>query len=290
MRLDVFLTNRYKGEHTRSQITNAIKNGKVTVDEEIITKCGYEVDDCDEIICDMETQPTEDRAEDIPLDIIYQDQYLMVINKPRGMVVHPGAGNKMGTLLNALLWVVRDTQHTTSCGLVRAGIVHRLDKNTAGLMVVAKDAKTQSQLSDMLEKHTIARNYIGIVDGVMQGKGTIDKNIIRDPKHRTLFTTCDKGGRRAITHFEAVENFAKHTVVRFKLETGRTHQIRVHCKAICHPLVGDPEYNPSCKLYSGAQLLESISIAFTHPRTGKQISAEIPTTQLFDDVRKRLTK
>jgi len=205
---------------------------------------------------------------------------LMIINKPRGMVVHPGAGNKHGTLLNALLWLYDNESDDKP---ERAGIVHRIDKNTAGLLIVAKDIKTQGLLESMIEKHEIIRNYIGIVEGNMKGKGIIDRNIVRDPKHRTTFIVTDaKHGRHAVTHYEVVENYQKHSLVRFSLETGRTHQIRVHCKSIGHPIVGDPEYNPNSSVARGqGQMLESISVRFIHPITGKQIVAEIEPTQLF---------
>ncbi|MDR0461835.1 MAG: RluA family pseudouridine synthase [Christensenellaceae bacterium] len=283
MRLDVLLTKRLGDKYTRSQITNAIKSGHVTVHEVVTKKCGFEVSETDAIQIapswNPNLEPEENRAQDIPLDIVFQDQYLMVINKPRGMVTHPGAGNHDNTLLNALLH--HATSHVnTAQDLNRAGIVHRLDKNTAGLLIVARDITTQGLLSAMLERREVKRAYLGIVEGVMQGSGTINKNIVRDPNHRTLFTvTADsKKGRTAITHYTVVQNFAKHTLVRFNLETGRTHQIRVHCKSIGHPLVGDPEYNPK---HGEGQMLESVSLSFIHPRTGEKIEFEIQPTQEF---------
>ena len=219
------------------------------------------------------------------LDIVYQDAYLMIINKPRGLIVHEGSGVKTRTLEDELALIQKDTT------LERQGLVHRLDKNTAGLMIVAKDAKTQELLSAMLKKHDVERTYLGIVEGVMHGKGTIDKNIMRSPRNRTLYiTTQSKQGRNAVTHYSVVGNYKKYTLVRFNLETGRTHQIRVHCKSIGRPLVGDPEYNPKSTIARGVgQMLESVEIAFTHPITNKPIKVKIQTTDLFKSIQSKMT-
>ena len=260
-RLDVFLTNFFNGEHTRSQINKAIKEGNVTVNGDLV-KSGYILEQDDEIEADLTPQSHVATPEDIRLDIVYEDDCLMIINKPVGMVVHPGNGNKSGTLLNALLYYGNDK-------LERAGIVHRLDKNTSGLMVVAKTAKAQAKLSEMFERKEVKRTYVGLVEGVLYGSGTIDKNIVRHPKIRTIFTTADTGGRRAVTHYKVLENHAKTTTIQFQLETGRTHQIRVHAKSIGHPLVDDPEYNPKG---GDGQKLQSVAIEFVHPVTKKSIS------------------
>jgi 23S rRNA pseudouridine1911/1915/1917 synthase len=303
MRLDHFLQIRYP-EITRSQITRAIKDGGVTVNGQVQKKCGAEIhaDDMFNILTPMgSVRDTYAEPQDIPLDIIYEDEFLMIINKPRGMVTHPGAGNHDNTLLNALLNKMGDTHDNPTPQ--RGGIVHRLDKNTAGLMVVAKDITTQGLLSGMLERHEVARTYLGIVDGIMAQKGIIDKKIIRDPNHRTLFTTDATKGRRAITHFETLKTSqtsatkSGYSLCKFILETGRTHQIRVHCKSIGHPLVGDPEYNPkSLPLLrrlcddenATGQLLESVSISFIHPRTTEKIAFEIKPSELFETVAKKL--
>jgi 23S rRNA pseudouridine1911/1915/1917 synthase len=233
--------------------------------------------------------------EKMDLDIVYEDPYLMVINKPRGVVVHTGAGAKSGTLLNGLLGRAAannlgraNNLEATAANLERAGIVHRLDKNTAGLLVVAKTAEAQSALGAMFEKHEIKRTYLGLVEGVVKGDMTIDKNIVRHKTARTLFTTTTAGGRRAITRLKVLEQYKKYTLCEFTLETGRTHQIRVHCKSINHAIVGDPEYNPNGTMKSlNGQMLSAVKLEFCHPITKKDINIEISASkQLTDAIKK----
>ena len=221
MRLDKYLCEQYPAV-TRSQIVAAIKRGDFTVNGKTV-KAGYELRDTDQVAGELQPVVLTAEPENLALDVVYEDEHLMVINKPRGMVVHPGAGVKSGTVLNALLG--RGQEH-----LERAGIVHRLDKNTAGLLVIAKTTACQSALAKMFEKHAIQRTYWGLVDGKVAGDMTIEKNIIRHPQHRTIFTVTECGGRRAVTHLKVLERYARHTLCEFVLETGRTHQIRVHCK------------------------------------------------------------
>jgi 23S rRNA pseudouridine1911/1915/1917 synthase len=266
-RLDRYLTERV--DCTRSQLKHAkiLLNGK-EVKSGTILRTGD--------IIDAEIARDEPAAvpENISLDIVFEDDCLLIINKPRGMVVHPGAGVKRGTLLNALLG--------RGIYLERAGIVHRLDKNTAGLLVVAKTAEVQAKLAAMFEAHKVRRTYIGLVEGVMTGEGIIDTHIVRDSKRRTMFTTTLSGGRKAVTCYKVLKNFSKWSLVQFNLETGRTHQIRVHCKSIGHPIIGDPEYNPnsSVKGLSG-QMLESVEISFLHPMTAGRVEFKINPTEEF---------
>ena len=267
MRFDKYLCAKYPSV-TRSQIVAGIKRGDFTVNGEKV-KAGYELRDSDVVAGELQPIVMTANPEVLPLEIVYEDEHLMVINKPRGMVVHPGAGVKSGTVLNALLG--RGQVH-----LERAGIVHRLDKNTAGLLIVAKTTECQGRLAKMFEQHTIQRTYRGLVDGRVAGDMTIDKNIIRHPQHRTIFTVTEQGGRRAITHLKVLEHYARHTLCQFTLETGRTHQIRVHCKAIHHPIVGDPEYNSG-----SGQMLEALQLDFTHPMTGQAVHLAIAPTKEF---------
>jgi len=296
-RLDILLAGVFADTHTRSQITNAIKDGFVLVNGKVVTKPGTEVTPADVIDMLIEKESMTAEAQDIKIDIVFEDEHLMIINKPRGMVVHPGAGNKSGTLLNGLLYLIDNTgdsdESEDKAALSRAGIVHRLDKNTAGLMIVAKTAPVQAKLAAMLEKHEIERVYHGIVEGVWEGQGTIDKNIVRDPKHRTLFKTAATGGRRAITHYKTLRVMRRgYSLVEFRLETGRTHQIRVHAKSVGHPLVGDPEYNPKYSPFvkgvakqggfkASGQMLESVEISFVHPVTGKRVIEKTEPTAEF---------
>jgi 23S rRNA pseudouridine1911/1915/1917 synthase len=248
----------------------------------------------DAITIEFAPESASAEAENVSVDIVFQDAHLMIINKPRGMVVHPGNANRNGTLLNGLLYL-RESEKSSGAGdysdrgkLDRAGIVHRLDKNTAGLMLVAKTAEVQAKLSAMFERHEVKRTYVGLVEGRLEGCGTIDKNIARDTKHRTLFKVVSAGGRRAVTHYSVIKNYKNHTLVEFNLETGRTHQIRVHCKSINHALVGDPEYNPNSTIRVAGQLLESVEISFTHPVTREVIEHKIPLTREFAEVLSKL--
>lgn len=255
-------------EQTRSQIAGAIRRGDFLVNGAKV-KAGYELRPTDTVTGTLKNDPQVATPEDLPLDVVYEDAHLLIINKPRGMVVHPGAGVKSGTVLNALLGRGQGD-------LERAGIVHRLDKNTAGLLVVAKTAVCMQRLAQMFARHEVVRTYWGLVEGRVPGDLTIDRNIIRHPQHRTIFTTTTHGGRRAVTHLKVLERYAQHTLCEFTLETGRTHQIRVHCRAINHPLVGDPEYNTGT-----GQMLEAVKLAFVHPMTGANISISVPPTKAF---------
>lgn len=273
MRLDKYLLERYPVV-TRSQITAAIKRGDFMVNGQVV-KAGYELRETDIVAGELQATTVHAEPESIPLEIVYEDEFLLVINKPRGMVVHPGAGVKSGTVLNALLG--RGQGH-----LERAGIVHRLDKNTAGLLIVAKTADCQQRLGQMFEHHTIQRTYWGLVDGIVNTDQTVDRNIKRHPQHRTIFTVTDQGGRRAITHLHVLERYARHTLCEFTLETGRTHQIRVHCQAIHHPILGDPEYNSG-----NGQMLEAVKLDFVHPMTGQAIHLQIQPTKAFAEAKEK---
>ena len=278
-RLDIFLARYFGGTHTRSQLTNAIKGAKITLNGQK-AKSGETLRAGDIIeIGSLDAEITHDIAEQLPLDIVYEDAHLLIINKPRGMVVHPGAGNRRGTLLNALLGHADNDP-----SLERAGIVHRLDKNTAGLMLAAKTPAAQAKLCEMFVRHEVNRTYMGLVEGVLDTNGTVNANIARDERNRTLYKTVMGKGRRAITHYRVIQQFPRHTLAEFTLETGRTHQIRVHCKSIGHPIVGDPEYNPKSSIAARGQLLESVRLEFIHPITHARIVREIPLTAEFSGI------
>ncbi|TNE78963.1 MAG: 23S rRNA pseudouridine(1911/1915/1917) synthase RluD [Gammaproteobacteria bacterium] len=218
-------------------------------------------------------------AEPIELEIVYEDEHLLVINKPAGLVVHPAVGNQQGTLLNGLLHHLPDNEN-----LPRAGIVHRLDKDTSGLMVVAKSLVAHQSLIKQLQARTVSREYLAVVQGVMTGGGTVDKPMGRHPQSRTKMAVVDFGGKEAVTHYRVVERFPGHTLIRVKLETGRTHQIRVHMASIGYPLIGDATYGGRLKLPKGAtpelhdalrgfkrQALHAARLALIHPASGEDM-------------------
>jgi 23S rRNA pseudouridine1911/1915/1917 synthase len=221
-------------------------------------------------------RPLAAQPENIPLDIIYEDEDVVVVNKPRGMVVHPAAGNYTGTLVNALLFHCKHLSGIN--GVIRPGIVHRLDKDTSGIMIVAKNDAAHLSLSKQIQDKTAKRTYLAIVRGnVKTDKGTITTQIARDKTDRKKMTVVKEGGREAITGYEVLERFGKYTIVRCLLKTGRTHQIRVHMEYLGYPLVGDPKYSPmKVPFHIEGQALHSQTLDFIHPRTGKAMHFEAP--------------
>ncbi|MCL2756009.1 MAG: RluA family pseudouridine synthase [Firmicutes bacterium] len=291
-RLDTYLVRHFEGAHTRSQIINSIKGGRTTVNGAVV-KAGNILKKGDLIDFEIRTTDLPAEPEDIELDIVFEDDHIMVLNKPRGMVVHPGAGIRSGTLLNALLFKMQS--YKSNSLPERAGLVHRLDKNTAGLILVAKTAKSQEILGKMFEAHNVKRTYFGLLEGKLEGSGIIDKHIMRDPKYRTRYTTTDnpRAGRRAITHYQGLGNYKYGGIpvsfVRFNLETGRTHQIRVHAKSIGRPLIGDPEYNHKSTIKFNGQLLESVELEFLHPITNKVMNFSVQPSIEFMQIKNKLT-
>lgn len=263
-------------ERSRSQIQSWIADGYVSVNDERV-KANYKCQLGDRIEWHIpEVKPLEIEAEDIPLDIIYEDNDLLVVNKPRGMVVHPSAGHGSGTLVNALLYYCNDLSGIN--GVERPGIVHRLDKDTSGLLIVAKNDQAHVGLSEQLANREVDRKYIALVHGeIPHETGMVDAPIARDPKNRQRMAVVDNG-KKAITHFRVLKRFPDYSYVECKLETGRTHQIRVHMRYIGYPLVGDPLYGPRKTLDLNGQALHAKEVGFIHPITGKymQFSSDIP--------------
>lgn len=233
-------------------------------------------------------QPLSLEAENIPLDILYEDCDLLVVNKPKGMVVHPSAGHKSGTLVNALLFHCDDLSGIN--GVERPGIVHRIDKDTSGLLVVAKKDAAHASLADQLAKKDVERKYEAIVHGVISHEtGVIDAPIGRDPNNRQRMAVVE-GGKKAVTHFSVMTRFKNFTHVACRLETGRTHQIRVHMKYIGHPLVGDSKYGPSKTMSAGGQALHAKTLCFTHPSTNEWLQFEADVPKEFADLLERIEK
>lgn len=261
---------------SRSQIANWVKDGAVKVNGETV-KPNYKVRLEDIIIV---TPPVLEELdvvpEDLNLEIVYEDADVLVVNKPKGMVVHPAPGHSRGTLVNGLMHHVKDLSGIN--GVVRPGIVHRIDKDTSGLLMVAKNDASHHSLVDQLVKKSVTRKYVALVHGhIPHDKGTIDAPIARDAKDRQKMAVIDKG-KNAVTHFRVLERFGNFTLVECRLETGRTHQIRVHMKYIGYPLVGDPKYGPKKTMDIGGQALHAEVIGFNHPKTGEymEFSAEPP--------------
>jgi 23S rRNA pseudouridine1911/1915/1917 synthase len=278
-RLDRYLT-AILSDLSRTAVQQLIAGGSVLVNGKQ-SKAGYLLREGDEIQISS-IMPASDtgsaRPTPIPLDIVYEDQDLLVVNKPAGMVVHPAPGHHDDTLVNALLAYEPSLKETGAS--LRPGIVHRLDKDTSGLIIVAKNARTQAALIEQMQRHAIIKRYLALVDGnVALDQGSIDAPIGRDPRHRQQMTITAVGSREARTHFKVLERYARHTLLLLELETGRTHQIRLHLKAIGHPVMGDPVYG-SGSVFKRAplhrQFLHACQLRFTHPFTGETIELEAP--------------
>jgi len=271
-------------ELSRSFITKLIDEGKITVNGKV-EKPSFKVKENDEIELEEIVNVKSDiKEEDIPLDIVYEDDDILVINKPQGMVVHPANGHYSGTLVNALMFM--EDSLSSINGVIRPGIVHRIDKDTSGLLCVAKNDNAHHFLAEQLKDHTMAREYMALVRGVIkEGSGTVEMPIGRDKKDRQKMAVT-KEGKPAITHFVVVERFANHTLVKCQLVSGRTHQIRVHMSAIGYPVEGDPLYAGKNydKLYKNGQLLVAFKLKLIHPTTKKEMVFEIPLPDYFEKV------
>lgn len=278
IRIDTYLSNKL--DISRSKIQKLIDEEKVTVNGKVIksnykTKLNDEIEIDDELDFDISVEPVE-----IPLDIVYEDEYLMIINKPSGLVVHPAPGHYDDTLVNGLLFYLNKDKTKN----IRPGIVHRLDKDTSGLMVVAKDEKTMELLSEMISKKEVERKYLAIVDGVIkENTATINAPIGRDPSNRQKMA-INPTGKNAITHIKVIERFKNNTFIECLLDTGRTHQIRVHLSYINHRVTNDPVYGEGNEF---GQMLHSYSIKFIHPITKKELYFEQdPPKEFIEELNK----
>lgn len=277
IRLDQYLVEEL--EISRSKIQKLIKDGRITLNEKqvnvsALVKLGDIITVSDNL--DFEINIT---GEDIPLDIVYEDKYLLVINKPSGMVVHPAPGNYHGTMVNALIYRFE----LSSKDPIRPGIVHRIDKDTSGLLVVAKDDYTHELLSDMISKKEVERIYYALVDGIISHEtGTIDAPIGRDPNNRQKMKVTDVNSKNAVTHFRVLKRYSTNqTLIECKLETGRTHQIRVHMAYIGYPIYNDPVYGKTKHPSSFGQFLHSKRLKFIHPITHELLEFDTPLPDEF---------
>ena len=289
VRLDVFISSEWG--ISRSNAKTVLEKDGAFVNGVKRQKSGFELKKGDTVEFEVPApEVLEVKAENIPLDIVYEDEYMAVVNKPQGMVVHQASSYKKNdTLVNALLYNLDSLSGIN--GVIRPGIVHRLDKDTSGLLVVAKNDEAHKSLASQIEKKTARRIYYGLCDGnFKEDEGTVDKPIARSKKDRKKMAVLPNfAGREAISDFWVLRHYAHYTLVKFRLKTGRTHQIRVHAKYLGHPVVGDFTYNPHPNKFGLAgQLLHSFYIEFTHPRTGERLHFESKLPDYFAEVLQKL--
>lgn len=289
VRIDKFLSENIK-YMSRSSIANVIENGSLFINGAVQNK-KYKLKENDSIVFNI-PDPVEYNveAENIPLSIIYEDEDLLVVNKPKGMVVHPAPGNYLGTLVNALLWHCKDSLSGIN-GVLRPGIVHRIDKNTSGLLIVAKNDFAHNGLAEQIKVHSFKREYQAVVYGNVKENGTIDAPIGRSKKDRKKMCVTYENSKNAVTHYEVIENFGGFTHIKCILETGRTHQIRVHMASIGHPVAGDDVYGPKKVITKlSGQCLHAKTIGFIHPRTNEymEFTSDLPEyfIKFLNDIRK----
>ncbi|HIZ10248.1 MAG TPA: RluA family pseudouridine synthase [Candidatus Borkfalkia avicola] len=289
-RLDVFLSARLGV--TRSAAKKLLDGGHITVGGKAV-KASRPVNAGEEVVAEIPDPETLDLTpQDIPVDIVYEDEDIAVVNKPQGLTVHAGSGNLSGTLVNALLYRLNSLSSIN--GVVRPGIVHRIDKDTSGLLVVAKNDAAHLSLSAQIAEKTCRREYLALCEGIFkEDTGRIETYIGRSPSDRVKMAVVPKEkGKYALTEYEVQARYAEgFTLARFRLYTGRTHQIRVHCRHIGHPVVGDPVYgSKKQKFHLAGQLLHACRLELTHPRTGERMSFEAPLPAYFTDVLSRLER
>ena len=290
MRLDTALTECLKTA-TRSRVQKLISDGLVRVNGRP-EKSNHRVRAGEKIEVEIpEPAPAEILPEKIPLDIAYEDEDVIVVNKPKGMVVHPAAGHSSGTLVNALLFHCGSSLSGIN-GVLRPGIVHRIDRDTTGLLVACKSDAAHLSLAEQLKNHTVTRRYRAVVSGVLrEDEGTVDSPIARDPSDRKKMKCGIPDGRRAVTHYQVLERFRNATYIECRLETGRTHQIRVHMASLGHPLLGDTVYGSGRNPYHlTGQALHAMILGFRHPRTGEYLEFCAPLPEEFEKLLKQLRR
>ena len=290
-RLDKYLSMIYP-DISRSFFQKIIKEGKILVNGKT-EKGSYNVKEDDLVYVQIpDAVETAIVPEDIPLDILYEDEDVLIVNKPKGMVVHPSAGHFSGTLVNAVMYHCKDSLSGIN-GEIRPGIVHRIDMDTTGSLIICKNDEAHVKIAEQIKEHSVNRIYVGIVCGnVKDDEGTISGPIGRNPKDRKKMAINEANGKPAVTHYKVLERYKNYTYMQFKLETGRTHQIRVHMASIGHPLLGDELYSTGKHPFSSlqGQTLHAKIIGFVHPRTHEYMEFEAPLPQYFENLIKKLKK
>ncbi len=283
VRLDVYIADKYK-DLSRTMVQKLIEEGSIKVNGNI-KKLSYKVQLNDEIsICIPKAKETDLKPQEIPIEVVYEDDDIIVVNKPKGLVVHPANGNPDGTLVNAIMAMCKESLSGIG-GELRPGIVHRLDKDTSGLLIVAKNDKAHINMSEQIKNRQVTKKYIALVRGVIQeDDATIDMPIGRSTKDRKKMAVT-KSGKQAVTHFKVLKRYPKYTLLEVKIDTGRTHQIRVHMAEIGHPVVGDMVYSNGKNDFGiQGQMLHAKSLDFKHPITGKQMHLEAELPQYFKSI------
>ena len=281
-RIDKCISN-YLESLSRSYIQKIIKDGKAYVNDAVV-KANYKVKVDDKVQFEIpDCEEPDIPPQDIPLDILYEDKDILIINKPKDMVVHPAPGHYEGTLVNAIMFHCKDELSGIN-GVLRPGIVHRIDKDTTGSIIICKNDEAHRKIAQQLKEHSITRKYRAIVYGrIMEEEGTVNAPIGRHPTDRKKMAINEKNGKPAVTHYKVLERFDKYTYIECQLETGRTHQIRVHMTSIGHPLLGDEVYgNAKCPFKLEGQTLHAMTIGFIHPATGEYVEYEAPLPEYFE--------
>ena len=288
MRLDKYLSEQFS-EQTRSYLQKLIKDEEILVNGKSV-KSGYQLSRGDEVAVNIpEPKELDIEAQEMNLDIVYEDEDVILINKPKGMVVHPAPGHTTDTLVNGLLYHCKD-QLSGINGVARPGIVHRIDRDTTGILIVCKNDMSHNHIAAQLKEHSITRKYRALVHGnIKTDKGTVEGPIGRHPVDRKKMAINERNGKPAVTHYTVLERFGNYTFIECQLETGRTHQIRVHMSSIGHPLVGDEVYGPvKCPFKLQGQCLHAMVLGFVHPKTGEYMEFTADLPDYFETLLKKL--